>query len=323
LALGCLLPLPLAAQTEGESFRAAIVGTLEVSLNNPGGSSLSLSYTDSALITLDRETRFFRGIELEFTAPPAYLPHRGSLAIVLYTELSPSPAPGIVDIRGRSIHFEPVPNKIQTVYQIPLRAGHGLRTSPYVTLIPGQLSSPAFPLLFRVMPIIKGISEEVEGFRFTLTVKPILRDEGAVRVGFRYPENLLGRPVTLLIDDTVIENPAEELLLREGEHHLLILSSDYRNENRLFLVERGKILDLNIELQDPAPMVIFEAPENAQIFFDNQLLTAPRDPLMVEPGVHEVRFQMSDYAIVKSLVVQKGKTYRVAMSVDVQVTETD
>jgi hypothetical protein len=121
----------------------------------------------------------------------------------------------------------------------------------------------------------------------------------------------------------VIESPGEELLLREGEHHLVILSGDYRNENRLFLVERGKILDLSIELQDPAHMVIFEAPENAQIFFDGQLVAAPRDPLMAEPGVHEVRFQLSDYAIVKSLVVQKGKTYRVAMSVDVQVTETD
>jgi hypothetical protein len=69
-------------------------------------------------------------------------------------------------------------------------------------------------------------------------------------------------------------------------------------------------------------LVIFEAPENARIYFDNQRIE-PAGPMPVEPGVHEVKFQLSDYAIVKPLVVQKGKTYRVALAVDVLVSESD
>jgi hypothetical protein len=159
--------------------------------------------------------------------------------------------------------------------------------------------------------------------RFLLSVKPLLGDEGGVRISFRYPELLPNRPFTLLIDDQVIEATVEELLLKEGEHHLLILSDDYRNENRLFLIERAHVLDLSIELQDPTPLVLFEAPENALVFLDNELVAGTLTYIPVEPGAHEVRFQVSDYTITKNITVQRGKTYRIAMMVDVDVSESD
>jgi hypothetical protein len=317
--IALLCPLALRA----ESVRVYIAGTALVSLNNPGGSSVSLSFADSALILLNEDTRFFRGIELEFTTPQSYLAYRGSLALAMYADLDKVPEAGIADLQVRQLIFEPVPNKIQSVYQIPLRAHHGLRTTPYVTVLREVTSPASFPVLFRIFPVIKGLNEEFETMRFSLHVKPILSDEGAVRLIPKFPENLQDRPFTVLIDDQVIEKPGEERLLREGQHHLVILSNDYRNENRLFVVDRGKTLDLTITLQDPTPLVIFEAPENAVIYFDNQPLGSITGPMPVEPGIHEVKFQLSDYAIVKSLVVQKGKTYRVSMSVDVQVSESD
>lgn len=308
---------------EAETIRVSVAGTAEVSLGNPGGVSVSLSYVDSVLIRLGKETRFFRGIELEFTVPQTYLPHRGSLAVVLYEELDRVPEPGAADLQAEQLFLQPILNKIQTVYQIPLRANHGLRNSPYV-MVPTAVIPPAsFPLLFRVMPVIKGLSEEVENMRFTLNIKPLLSNEGAVKILFRYPDNLSDRPFTALIDDDVVERPAEERLLREGEHHLMILSDDYRNESRRFLVERGKILELTVNLQDPTPLVIFEAPENARVFFDNQPLGTSPPPMAAEPGIHEVRFQVGDYVVVKSLTVQKGKTYRASLSVDVQISEGD
>jgi hypothetical protein len=306
---------------EAESFRVIIAGTAPVSIDNPNGVSLPLSYADAALIVLGGEARFFRGIELEFTVPQDYAYYRGSLGLAIYGELDKTPETKIADIQARQIMFEPISNKIQSVYQIPVRQRHGLRTSPYVSVLSTVLPS-GFPLLFRVMPVIKGLNEDIEALRFTLTVKPILSDEGAVRVIPRYPDNLPGRPFTLLIDDEVIERPQEEQVLREGEHHLVILSNDYRNENRVFMVERGEILDISINLQDPTPLIIFEAPENARIFLDNTPID-PSRPLPVEPGAHEVRFQLSDYAVVKPLFVQKGKTYRLVMAVDVTVSETD
>jgi hypothetical protein len=319
----CVLFLFLGYQTEAESFRVLVAGNLEISLDNPAGLSIPLRYNGSAVISLAEEIRFFRGIELEISTPQIWLSHSGSLAIAVYAELDKTPETGVADLQGNRIAFEPLPNKIQIVYQIPIRSSHGLRTSPYVTVAAGVTPPSSFPILFRIMPVIKGLSEELESIVFHLNAKPILSDEGAVRLSPRYPEQLQGKPFTVLIDDILIENPAEERLLKEGEHHLMILSDDYRNESRRFVVERAKVLDLAIELQDPTPLMIFEGPENAQIFLDDKPVSYAMGPIPLEAGVHEVKFQVGDYTIAKTVTVQRGKTYRMALTVDLNVSESE
>ncbi|QQO10967.1 hypothetical protein [Breznakiella homolactica] len=319
LAVLCILAAPLFS----EDIRTMVAGILEVSLDNPAGNSISLTYVDSAVIVLGSDTRFFRGIELELTAPQKFLQHRGSLAIVLYSDLDAVPGTGVADLNLRQLSFEPIPNKIQTIYQIPIRTGHGLRASPYASLPAGIVRPEAFPILFRIMPVMKGLSEDIETMRFQLTARPILSDEGAVKITARFPEQLPDRPFTLLIDDEVVENYRDERVLKEGEHHLVIFSDDYRNESRRFLVERGKILELTIDLQDPTPLVVFEVPENTQIFFNDLPVEDSRMPIPTEPGEHKVRFQVGDYSVIKPLVIQKGKTYRVALTIDVSVHESD
>jgi hypothetical protein len=308
---------------KAEPLRVLIAGNLEVAPDSPGRVSVPLGHNSSALILLDEDIRFFKGVELELSAPQNWLSWQGSLAMALYSDLDRVPSPGVAELQGKRIAFELLPNKIQTVYQIPLRQGHGLRSSPYVTVPVGIILPSSFPLLFRIQPVIKGLSEELEQMVFHLGAKPVFSDEGAVKINFRYPEQLPGRPFTVLIDDVLIENPVEERLIKEGEHHLVILSDDYRNENRRFVVERTKMLDLTIALQDPTPLLIFEAPENALIFLDNAPVSGKTEPKPVEPGVHEIRFQLSDYAIVKTLTVLRGRTYRVTLSIDVDVSESE
>jgi len=310
-------------QVQGEPLRVLVAGIHKVSLLDLEGVTVPLSYVSSSVIEMEGDTRFFRGIQLELTAPQKYLDYRGSLAAVLYGDLDRTPAAGVADLECRRLGFEPLPAKIQTIYQIPLKTGHGLRTTPYVTVLTGIVDPSAFPLLFRLMPVIKGISDDLETMVFSLNVKPILSDEGALRIGFRYPEHLRNRPLTVLIDDEVIENPAEERLLKEGEHHLVILSENYRNQSSRFVVERAKTLDLVVELQDPTPFLVFEYPEKTRVYLDNVFLSNPKSPWPVEPGFHEVRFEVGDYTVVRPLMVQKGKTYRVALSVDVNVTESE
>ena len=322
--LGSLLFLFLVAfEAHSESIRVNIAGVHIVSLAESEGVTVPLSYTDSSLIQLEGDLRFFRGIQLELSAPQNYLSHRGSLAAAIYDALNQKPDTGVADLEGRRLAFDPLPSKIQTIYQIPLRADHGLRTSPYATVLTGVVNPSTFPLLFRLMPVIKGISSDMERMTFNLNVKPILSDEGAVRISFHYPPNLYGKPMTVLLDDDVIENPNEERLLKEGEHLLVILSEDYRNQSSRFIVERAKILDLTVELQDPTPLLVFESPENARVYLNNSIVRNPGTPQPVEPGVHEVRFQVSDYTIIRPITVQKGKTYRVSLSVDVNITETE
>jgi len=303
-----------------ESIRTLMVGDIELSAENAEGSSVRLTYNGSVLIRLGRGARFFRGIELELSAPQSWLAHQGSLAMEVYAELDRAPVLGINDLEGRRIAFDPLPNKIKMVYQIPVRPSHGLRTTPYATVPAGTILPASFPLLFRLMPIIKGLSDELENMSFTLTARPILGDEGAVRLNFRYPTQHKDKPFTVLIDDVVMKNPTEELLIKEGEHHLVVLSDDYRNESRRFMVERAKRADITVDLQDPTPLIIFEAPENARIFLNNNPVRET-GPIPVEPGVYEAKFQVGDYTLTKTITAQRGKTYRVSLSVGIDIEE--
>jgi len=315
--------LVLAMPAAAESFRALLEGTLELSSDNPEGSSVNLAYNGSALISLGRGSRFFRGIELELSAPQSWLSQRGSLAMLLYAELDRLPSPGTNDLEGRRIAFDTLPNKIKIIYQIPVRRSHGLRTTPYAA-VPADVTLPAsFPILFRLMPVIKGLSEETEHTRFTLSARPILADEGAVGLNFRYPEQLKDKPFTVLIDDVVVKNTAEEQILKDGEHHLVILSENYRNENRRFMVEKAKRVDITINLQDPTPLIIFEAPGNARIFLNNQPVVRENGPIPVDPGVYEAKFQVGDYTLTRNITVQRGKTYRVALAVGIDIEENE
>jgi hypothetical protein len=308
-----------------EELRLLPAGSLEVSQG--GGGIVPVPYNGAVLLSLGQDQRFFRGLEVEISPPSEWLSHQGSLVIAAYADLKrlPGEAGGtgaVWDIAGDRFFSAPLPGKMQIVYRIPLREGHGMRDNPY-TIVTSALPASSFPVLFRLVPAIKGIDTELGRMRFLFSARPILGDEGAVRISFRYPQQLPGRPFTLLIDNQIIKTPLEELLLKEGEHHLLILSDDYRNENRLFLVERARVLDLSIELQDPTPLLFFEAPEEAVIFLDNEPVERHLMPVPVEPGTHEVRFQVSDYSISRHIQVQRGKTYRIAVTVDVDLSESD
>ncbi len=306
-----------------ENFRTTIVDSAEISAENPAGAAFSLSYIDSLLIYLDEDIRFLRGVEIELAVPQQYLQYRGSLAVALYSDIIEGAHTGVADVNAGQRHFEPIPNKLQTIYQIPIVSGHNLRSNPYASSPTGVVLPSSFPMLIRLMPVIKGLSDSIETMQFRVSAKPIFNDLGAVNIIIRYPVMLHGKPFTLIVDDEVIGNIDDELLLAEGEHHLVIISDDYRNESKRFIVEKSRVLDLAVELQDPTPLVIFEVPENTRVFFNNQEVTDIRTPYPTVPGEHQVRFQVGDYSIIKPLLVQKGKTYQVDLTIDVVVSENE
>jgi len=308
-------------QAQVESFRTVVEGTVEVF---PGSAEtpVSIGINSSVIINLGVDVRFLRGIELEITAPQGWLPYRGALVMMMYNNINPQAASGISDLVGNRIAFEPLPSRLRIIYQIPIRNQHGLRTTTTVS-VPSSIAQPAtFPLMFRLMQVTKGLPDSFEQMRFSLVARPILSDEGAVRIVPRFPPQLRNRPFTVYINDNIITNISEQIVLREGENHLVVLSEDYRNISRRFVVERARVIDLIIEFQDPTPIIIFEAPQNAQIFLNNSLVRS-RDPVTVEPGTHEVRFQVGDYTVIRTLNIQRGKTYRVAMAIDLTIHEED
>jgi hypothetical protein len=304
-----------------ESFRTTVKGILDINATNPEDRTIVLSYTDSAYITLSGGGKFLKGVELEFKMSQTYLNYKGSLAIAFYSEMKGTPKTGVVDLQAEQAGFTVIPAKLQVVYQIPIRTNHGLRNSPYI-IIPTDIIPPAsFPLLVRIMPTIKGLPDEFERMEITLQARPILADEGALILRIQMPEQLQNKPFTVILDDQVLPEYTKEQILKNGQHTLAVVSDDFRNESRTFIIERGKTLDLLIELQDTTPIVNIESPENAIVFFDGIKVTERSFP--AEPGEHLLKFQVGDYSIEKPVTILKGKTYKIALTIDILIQQSE
>jgi len=313
--------ISLYAQTE--AFRTIIDGSFTIAADNSQGNSLQIGINNAVIINLGPNPRFLRGIELEITAPQSWLRYQNALVMMIYNNLSQQTGIGITDLTANRIAFETLPSRLRIIYHIPIRSDHALRTTTSITVPTGVVQPAAFPIMFRLTQVTKGLPEEFDRLTFNITARPILSDEGAVRLIPRYPPQLRNRPFTVLINDNVISNIGEEIILREGEHHLVILSDDYRNESRRFIVERTRVIDLILELHDPSPVIIFEGPQNALIYLNNVMIPLTRESIIVEPGNHEIKFQIGDYTIIRQMNVQRGKTYRVSLAVDLTIFEDD
>jgi len=287
------------------------------------GESQPISLASSAQIALEGDTRFLIGIEIELSAPQNFLNHKGGLAATIYREFEEAADGRPSDTRRELLGRDPLPARVRAVYQIPLRENHGLRTSPYSTVLTGVIGTQAFPLVFQLVPDTRELASELQTMVFDLKVRPLLSNEGLVRINFQYPSTVQDKPLTVLINGEALSNFRGEHLLRSGDHQLAIVSEYYRPHTSRFVVERAKLTELTVELHDATPLLIFEHPAGAMVYLNNVLVETPQAPHQVDPGVHEVRFQVSDYAIVRPITVQKGKTYRIALSVDISISETE
>jgi len=326
IACALLGVLPAGAQPDVHRINARVAGVLALSAAAPEGSSVQVRPGEAAVIRLDGDVRFLRGIEVRVAAPPAWSAFHGSLAITGYADVAGAHgvrSPGVIDLAGRRFVSELLPGRVQSAFHIPVREGHELRSSPYATVPSGVVLPSSFPALFRLLPTAHGMGDELAAMGFTISARPILGAEGAVRFSVRYPDQLHGRPFSVLVNDVPVPDISADLILREGEHHLAVISEDYRNESRRFVVERARTVDLVINLQDPTPLIVFDVPAAAQIFLNDSPIFRGGDPIPVEPGVHEARIVFGGFSVTRTLVVQRGRTYRIALTVGVEVEESE
>ena len=90
---------------------------------------------------------------------------------------------------------------------------------------------------------------------------------------------------------------------------------------RSFLIEQAKTSQIEIELKSLAPTLTIIAPDNAQIFLDDEPYKKPSEPNLISEGEHKLRFVLGDYEVMRTLDIHKGKSYTVNLSVDLKITE--
>jgi hypothetical protein len=219
--------------------------------------------------------------------------------------------------------MQPLPARAGYSIQIPVRADHDLKPSPYATLIPAIVEQKDFPFLLKLVPISKGVPSAAETAKFQVRVRPLLTDEGALSLKLRYPEAATDRyPVVVTVDDRKVD-PSSPILLKAGAHRLGVASESYRDESRNFAIEQGKTLELAVELEDTTPILVVEAPDSAIVTLDGLRIDHVAKPSMaIESGDHNAACRIGDYSLTRKFTAYRGKSYRLVLEIDLQVQES-
>lgn len=325
LALACLFasaPGFLSVRAGAEELRALIGGVATVSPENAEGARLSIGYDESVAVLYPKDSPFVQGIEIEIKSPPAVIAAPGGFAYELWRGIEPAPDKKRFAYKGERIIMQPLPPRAGYAIQVPVRADHSLKPSPYATLIPAIVAQGDFPFLFRLVPISKGVPAAVESARFQVRVRPLLTEEGGLSLRLRYPEGAAERyPVEVTVDEKRVD-PSSTLLLKAGQHRLGVSSEAYRDESRIVAVEQGRTLEILVELQDTTPTLAIEAPDSAVVTLDGVKVDhASRPTMAVEPGEHVAACRIGDYSLTRKFTAYRGKSYRLVLEIDLQVQE--
>ena len=310
---GLILSLPAAA--EQFRVRKTTVFTL------PASEAKNVGINEAVAVQLPQDLTFIQGIEIDIKIPQIIASWQDSVAWTLFDAITPAPASDRIDYSGSHIELGTLPTRLSWSCIIPLRKDHTIASSPYAYTLDRVPDISARTLLIRFQQAMKGTPEEFGNAVMQVTIKPVLIDQGRLRLSLAGLHKQL-EPYTLFVDGTAYSNSERGIFLDPGTHTVSIVSEAYRNEVRTVHIEQAKNCDVAITLRGIAPTVQIIYPDTAAAYFDDQPVTV-KTPFVAEEGEHTVRFVIGNYETVRTVNVVKGRSYTIALSVDASITEEE
>jgi hypothetical protein len=281
--------------------------------------TVTTGINDSISIFLPDDMTYLDGIEIKMEIPDEVAAWRDSVACSLYDSITPVPDISQIDYSGVRTFVRPLPNRLSWILQIPLKAQNSIKETPYATkadIVPDIKKHFVF---IRIQPAMKGIPEETLEAQLKITVRPLLINKGKLHVVTNSPEK--EKPYTLFIDNSEVKTSAAGYLLDTGVHDVSIVSEFYRGEMRTVRVEQAKTTELSIDLKSITPTLLITAPDTTVVYLDDIQCDKIGKPFDISEGEHKIRFLLGDYEVIRTVVIQKGKSYTASLSVDLKITE--
>jgi hypothetical protein len=156
-----------------------------------------------------------------------------------------------------------------------------------------------------------------------LTVRPVLRDEGAISVKVSFPEGAERPECAVFIDDKRVEDPQAMVLVKKGARVVRVSAEGYKEEVLTVAVEAGRVVTATMEMMPNAPVFSFQAPAGTFVSIDGQAVPpSEMNGFSVEPGEHTLFFRIGDYSMTRKVMALRGKTYKLVLSVELDIVST-
>lgn len=316
----CVLSIASWTPVFAQGLRTTMSAVVSLSSENGEGETISLRYNEAVAILFPADPTFIQGLEFELRIPKAFQGAESSIAWSVYSGITPAPATDRLDYSGDLVATQPLPARVAMNLILPIVNRHGIKGGPFASLIPMVVGEDRFPLVFKLSPIGKGIQPAMESAEFRLTIRPVLRDEGGIRVSVSYPDGTDHPATSVFIDDRRAEDPQALILAKKGARVVRVSAEGYREEVLTVAVEPGKVIPLSIAMTPNAPLLVFQAPAGTYISLDGQVVPpAELSGLAVEPGEHTLFFRIGDYSMTRKFQALRGKVYRVVLSVELEI----
>lgn len=314
---GLLCALLFAGTLSAETFR---VGNMHV-LSLSSGETVSAGLNDAVAVQLTGQREYLMGIDIELKVPPELMEFFDSTAYMVYSQVTPEPAEGVIDYSGTRVHTDILPVKLSTTLRMAVE-NESIQSTPYETILPVTIAVTDTFVFIRFQQVMKGIPDEIMKSKIMVSAKPVFKDIGELKLSLSYPETQTKpNPYTIFIDDAPATVKNNSAYLATGIHHLAVVSDYYRNEVRTFNIEQAKTTNLSIALQEIVSTLRVIAPETAVVELDGNSWEKTDKAVSIEPGNHIIRFTVGDYEAEKTFTVINGKSYVLSLLVDIQITE--
>ncbi|TVQ39317.1 MAG: hypothetical protein EA384_06705 [Spirochaetaceae bacterium] len=325
-AIGFLTALAAVA-VHAEQIRGPVVIAPGSDASHEASYRVEVGMEEIAILHHGADARFVEGIRLEVQVPRGARLYPGTLGLYLYRNVTPQPEPRLMSLRGDRVFFLPIPNAARFFVTVPLQEDHIFRgtADTYVT---SAVPMEAFPVAVTLLPISKAISAETAAARFVVRVEPIMRDLGAVELLVRDPHGVIlsaeseeVEEFTLRLNGDTLIYSRDEQLMSPGLYRIALESDRYEHEQLTFGVERGRVVQVALQLREPRSVVRFTAPAGAELFVNGELVAYEEQEFTLPPGEHSILFRVGNYSVSRRLVVEPRKNYQVSLGLDISIEE--
>ena len=283
-------------------------------------SSVAFSAGDLVALDLGDSPELYAAYRIHIRIPEAIRNMRGAYAMYIYRDISPKPTPETMRYNGSRVDFFLVPPISPFSVTLPLVDSYRQENTIDAITIDRTFGQEDFPVVFAILPVMKGIPSSSKDEVFTADLRPLYKEKGVLVLAYPHDKNSY-LPFELLINDEPVSTSSNMHVLAPGFYTISLKSDHYADKRYNIAIEKGLYATVTIPFEPITPTITVVAPEAATVFLDGSLLDAmSRTDIGIESGEHSVHIRLGDYSLSRTFVVEPGESYTVELEMEISIT---
>ena len=310
-----LFSLMILFSVGAENIRGPVSGILNFS----SGKNEILEGSIESLVGLilqDPLTPLLQGVKITVSSEKSLTVYRNSFALYLYKNLDSTPSFDQTSYKGTQTYMRFMDFGKPVSFIIPLSDNHTLSPDRATFLVSEKNKLSEFPLIMTILPITKGIPDDIYNAKITYTIEPVYFQKGIVRLNVLNSQGLpVEETLYFQIDGKIIDDPSDDTVVDAGLHTMLIRSESGVEDTVEFALSAGQTLVLDHVLQQQFPTLRINTIEGMKVFLDGKPVSTEElsQSFEVQPGSHIIRFEIGDYQLSREFTAEMRDSFRITM----------